>query len=103
MRGLSFCVPQWISERSYIMPEKPTDIKRWWRAACCGPETHDATLGCAFCEMTVYDCAVESSRIIKAGNGSVVFSGDGEQPACMGSGFWCGQCGRFWPQDSCGN
>lgn len=78
---------------------RPRDVKAWWKAAHCRPETADATEICGFCGANVLDCAAENSASI---NERGIELGGVNEDGCGGSGFWCRGCGRFWAQDSCG-
>lgn len=75
------------------LPE-PTDITQWWMRPHCGPGSLNPEAQCGFCGETHQQCATNCTQELKAGKPLRDF--------CGGSGFWCTECNRFWPQNGCG-
>jgi hypothetical protein len=58
----------------------------------CGEGTINPNKICGFCGLTHKECAKSFTKSIK----------EDHKIYCGGSGFWCPECGLFYPQDSCG-
>ncbi len=85
----------------------PKDVKQWWLAPHCGEGSLDPQEDCGFCGESHLDCALSMTLNVKAHPDwyhdlCEPEQSPDDQQVCYGSGFWCGGCGRFWAQDSCG-
>ena len=75
---------------------KPKDDKIYWLRSHCGPGNVNPDEICGFCGETQETCAKRNTETIKETNTA------NPTECCGGSGFWCYECGLFYPNDACG-
>jgi hypothetical protein len=68
-----------------------TTREEWFMNPHCGPAEGPDEI-CGFCGRKNLACAEECTESIKEDN----------RLWCGGAGFWCHNCGKFYPNDSCG-
>jgi hypothetical protein len=75
---------------NWYIEKQIKDPKEWWIRSHCGPGSKDLNYFCE-CTKTGPDCAKANTEFIHKH----------QKQLCGGSGFWCWNCGKFYPNNVC--